>query len=63
MSTGSQSFSIGFLGMNRQFDWLEISLTFDKSDEHNTVYESYNVEKAATFIKSVTLEKISEAYS
>ena len=63
MSTGPQSFSIGFLGMNRQFDWLEISLTFDKSDEHNTVYESYNVEKAATFIKSVTLEKISEAYS
>ena len=42
------------------FDWLEISLTCNKSDKHNTVCNSYNVKKA---IKSLELENISEAYS
>ena len=58
MSNGSQSFNIDFLGANRQFDWLKISLTSDKSDKHNTIYESYNVEKAATFFNSIVSENI-----
>ena len=29
-----ESINIDFLGANRQFDWLEISLVFDKSDKH-----------------------------
>ena len=52
-----------FLGPNRQFDQLEISLVFHKSDNHLTICDSYNVEKAAQFIKSVELETISEAHS
>ena len=32
ISVGSDSRNIDFLGANRQFDWLEISLVFDKSD-------------------------------
>ena len=59
ISNGSQSFNIDFLGANRQLDWLQISLTSDKSDKHNTVYESYNVEKGATFFNSIVLENIS----
>ena len=35
MAIGAQSFNIDFLGVNRQFDWLEISLTYDKSDKYN----------------------------
>ena len=31
MSVGSDSITIDFLGSNRQFDWLEIPLVFDKS--------------------------------
>ena len=39
---GSDSISIDFLAPNRQFDWLEISLVYDKSDKHTTIYDSYN---------------------
>ena len=31
-----ESINIDFLGTNRQFDWLEISLVFDKSDKHTS---------------------------
>ena len=30
ISTGSDSINIEFLGSNRQFDWLEISIVFGK---------------------------------
>ena len=63
MAIGAQSFNIDFLGANRHFDWLEISLTYNKSDKHDTIYDSYDVEKAASFIKSLELENLSEAYS
>lgn len=63
MAIGAQSFNVGFVGANRQFDWVEIFLVYDKSDKHNMIYDSYNVEKAATLIKSVGLENISESYS
>ena len=63
MQIGSQIFNIYFLGANRQFDWLEIPLVYDKSNKHTTTYDSYNVEKAARLNKSVELESISEAYS
>ena len=35
---GSDSINIDFLGANRQFDWLEISLIYDKSDKHRIIY-------------------------
>ena len=31
-----ESINIDFLGANRQFDWLEIFLVFDKSDKHTS---------------------------
>ena len=40
MKTGSDSLNVKFLGANRQFDWIEISLVPDKSDKHTTIYES-----------------------
>ena len=54
---------IDFLGANRQFDWLEISLVYDKSDKHTTIYDSYNVEMASKKIKSVKLPNFTEIYS
>ena len=44
---GSDSLNIEFLGANRQFDWIEISIASDKSDKHATIYDSYNRELAA----------------
>ena len=53
-----QSFTMEFRATNRQFDWFKISLVYNKSNKHNTVYDSYNVEKASTFIQSMSLENI-----
>ena len=54
---------IDFLGANRQFDWLEISLVYDKSDKHTTICDSYDVEMASKKIKSVKLPNFTEIYS
>ena len=63
ISIGSDSINADFLGSNRQFDWIEIFLVFDKSNKHTTIYDSYNVELAAKYIKSVKLSNFSEIYS
>ena len=34
INTDQDSINIEFLGENRQFDWLEISLVYDKSEKH-----------------------------
>ena len=55
---GSDSLNVEYLGSNRQFDWIEISIVPDKSDKHTTIYDSYNREMAAccccgdTFLRS-----------
>ena len=53
INTGQDSLNTDFLGANRQFDWNEISIVYDKSDKHTSIYDSYNVELAAKTIKSV----------
>ena len=60
---GQDILDIEFLGANRQFDWLELSLVSNKSDKHNTLYNSYNVEIASKKIKSVKLTYFTEIYS
>ena len=60
---GSDSLNIEFLGANRQFDWIEISIVPDKSDKHKTIYDSYNREMAAQLIKSLKLTNFTELYS
>ena len=34
ISKGQDSLNVEFLGLNRQFDWLEISIVSDKSNKH-----------------------------
>ena len=51
ISAGTQSINVGFIGANKQFAFLEISLVYDKSDQHKTIYNSYNVEVAGQRIK------------
>ena len=60
---GSDSLNVEFLGANRQFDWIEISIVPDKSDKHTTIYDSYNREMAAQLIKSLRLSNFTEIYS
>ena len=60
---GSDSLNVEFLGANRQFDWIEISIVPDKSDKHTTIYDSYNREMAAQLIKTLQLSNFTEIYS
>ena len=53
ISVGSDTINVDFLGSNRQFDQLEISLVFDKSDKHTIIYDSYNAELAAKNLKII----------
>ena len=47
MQAGLEEFTVNFKGFNRQFDWLEVSLVYNKNDKHLTVYYSFNGECAA----------------
>ena len=60
---GSDLLNVEFLGANRQFDWIEISIVPDKSDKHTTIYDSYNREMAAQLIKTLQLSNFTEIYS
>ena len=62
IQTGSDSLNVE-LGLNRQFDWLEISIVPDKSDTQTTIYDSYNREMAAQLTKTLQLSNFTEIYS
>lgn len=34
MVVNSESFTVDFVFLNRQFGWLKISIVYDKSDKH-----------------------------
>ena len=63
LAVGAQSYTIDSVVTNRQFDWLEISLVYDKSNKHGTMYDSYNLERAYIFIANVKIENVSNTYS
>ena len=62
INTGSQSHVVDFKGINKQFSFLEISLVYDKCEQYNSVYDSYNAELAAVLIGSVQLENLNNKY-
>ena len=59
----AQSKTFTFTNAFKQFKFLEFSLLFDKSDQHLNIYDSYNVEVAATNIKYIKLQNASNTYS
>ena len=63
INVGQDLLNIDFLGSNRQFNWLELSLVYDRSDKYPAIYESYNTELAARIIKSIKLTNFTEIYS
>ena len=36
---GIKTFTVDFIVAYRQFDWLEISLVYNKSEKHTTIYD------------------------
>ena len=63
INTGTQSLKLNFRGLNKQIEWLEISLIFDKSDQHQTVYDSYDAEVAEKYVQLLALKNTSRTYS
>ena len=63
ISVGQDSLDVEFLGSNRQFVWLEISIVHNKSDKHTTIYDSCNRELAAEIINLLRLSNFTEIYS
>ena len=63
VNTGTQDFTCTFKAVQRQFDWLEISIVYDKSYQHTTIYDSYDLELAAKLIKTIKFENTSTTYS
>ena len=58
-----QDFTCTFKGVQRQFDSLEISIVYDKSYQHTTIFDSYDLQLAAKLIKSIKFENTSSTYS
>ena len=63
VAVGTQNFTCLFQGAQRQIDWLEISIVYDKSYHHETIYDSYDVELATKIIKSIKFDNASTTYS
>ena len=49
--------------LEKVFKWLEISLFFDKSDQHTTMFDSYNPKLTSTFLGKVEVGNNSNRYS
>ena len=63
INTGTQSFTCTFKGAPRQFGPFEISIVYDKSFQHTTIYNSYDLEIASKLIKIIKFENTSRTYS
>ena len=63
VNKGIQSLTVTFKGTQKQFEWLEISLVYDKSYQHLTIYDSYDLELAAKMIQSIKFENTVSTYS
>ena len=56
INVGTQSLKVNFRKLNKQ---IEISLVFDKSHQHQTVCDSYDVELTAKYVQLLSLENAS----
>ena len=63
MVRGSQSRTVTFEASARQFSFLEFSLVYNSSEQHKSIYDSYNSEVVAVQISSIKLENASDTYS
>ena len=63
INVGTQFLKVNFCGLNKQIEWLEISLVFDKSNQYQTAYDSYDVKLAAKHVQLLALENASTTYS
>ena len=63
MARKSQSRTVTFEASARQFSFLEFSLVYNSSEQHKSIYDSYNAEVVAVQIRSIKLENVSGTHS
>ena len=63
VNTGIQAITVLFKGAQRQLEWVEISLDYYKSYQHQTIYDIYDVELASKFIQNVKFKNTFSTYS
>ena len=63
ISTGIQSFTCTCKSAQRQFYWLEILVVYDKSFQHTTIHDSYDLELASKLIQTIKFENTTTTYS
>lgn len=50
LAVGTQSYTVKYTAANMQFDWLEMSLIYEKRNLHKAVYGNYKVNLESTAI-------------
>ena len=63
MNVGSQSRKVNFYDFAAQFEFIEVSLICDRSDQHQTMYDNYDLELAVQNIQSLTPKNAANTYS
>ena len=62
INKGTQSITLTFKGAQRQVQWLEISLIYDKSFQYLTTYDSYDLELATKLIEKIKFQNTTSTY-
>ena len=62
INTDTQTYTCTFNGGQRQFNW-QISIVYDKSFQHTTIYGSHDLELASKIIQTIKFENTSTKYS
>ena len=63
MNVGAQSRKVNFYSFPSQFEFIEISIVYDRSEEHQTICNSYELELAERNVQLVKLENVTNTYN
>ena len=63
MNVGAQSRKVNFYRFPFQFEFIEILIVYDRSEQYQTIYDSYDLELAARNVHLITLENVTNSYS
>ena len=63
VNKGIQSLTVTFKGAQTQFEWIKLSLVYDKSYQHLTIYDSYDLELVAKMLQSIKFENTTSTFS
>ena len=63
MNVGAQSRKVHFYSFPSQFEFIEISTVYDRSEQHQTICNSYELELAARNVQLIKLENVTNTYN